>query len=153
MGSRLLATALSQWLGCMSTTAVVYLAREERESGQATVNLTSFDAAVSSAGGAPATFFCLLDSDTDVEAIVSVLRHGVISQRQGKPFVRSKRLVLLQLAVSGDFHLLGNVLRGIVSCIEGQLHLSVDCGVVDIDPWTAAAVGYAVLEVAPRTAQ
>ncbi|RNF27561.1 uncharacterized protein Tco025E_00211 [Trypanosoma conorhini] len=152
-GSRLLATALSQWLGCVSTTAVAYLGRGGgRASGQAAANHTGLDAAVSSAGSDPAALFCLLDGDTDVEATVNVLRHGVAALRHERPLVRSTRLVLLQLAADGDFRLLGSVLRGVVACAEAQFHLGVECGVVDVDPWNAAAAGYALLRLAPRPA-
>ncbi|PWU95999.1 hypothetical protein TcG_00037 [Trypanosoma cruzi] len=150
-GAHLLATAVSQWLGSMSTMSVVYIAREDRENGRGKWNLKGFDAAFSSTEEGPAMLFCLLDSETDVEATVHVLRHGMTSLEQDRLLLVLKRIVFLQLTADGDFYLLANALCSVTAFMERRFKLGVDCGIVDIDPWTAATVGYVVLEISPFT--
>ncbi|KEG12460.1 hypothetical protein DQ04_01701110 [Trypanosoma grayi] len=143
-GARLLGEALSQWLFRLPNVSLVRVARKsERAEGKSpSVEI----AGVTSEAEIPALWLCLVDSDADVAAVADIVEHSV-ALLQRESLVEPKRVVLVQLAVDGDFQLLATALQCAMRGLEGRFHLRVDSGAVDIDPWTAAAVGYAVVEL------
>ncbi|KAH9578680.1 hypothetical protein LSM04_002158 [Trypanosoma melophagium] len=146
-GSHLLGSMLIQLFKQHFSQSLLHVLKGEREKGgKGTVDLAHLSSALSALRTKPAIIWaCIIDSNSDVAAALSVFRQGMELIRH-KSIVTPHKFLLLQLTANGNFDLISQTLCGVRTVLEGYVQLHLESGVVDIDPWTAAAVGYVVLE-------
>ncbi|ORC87443.1 uncharacterized protein TM35_000222420 [Trypanosoma theileri] len=145
-GSQLLALILTQLFEEHFSQSVLHVVKRKREGEKkGLVDLLHLSAVMSTLRAEPSLWVCLIDSNSDVAAATSFFRQGIEFIRQ-KSILTPKKFLLIQLTGSGNFDLLSQALCGVRTVLEGHGQLHLESGIVDIDPWTAAAVGYVVLE-------
>ncbi|KAG8345400.1 hypothetical protein TRVL_03765 [Trypanosoma vivax] len=136
---RLLTTALCQWLKAVFPAPVSTLSNSGTTKVKSTpVSDLAYTRAV--AGSSASLWFLVISEEVSISSVLSLFR--TLRDRREGP----RCMVILELDTGGAFAMLAKSLGAVRSTYGTCVKLHIDAGIVDIDPWTAASVGYVVVE-------